>query len=114
MHSDIAAISALINSTYPANIDAEAALWRRCAKVSEEAGEVTEALLGMLGENPRKGYTHTESDVIHELLDVALAALGACAHIRPDMDTAAALACHATTRLARLRAVTDATSEARP
>jgi len=76
-------ISDLVDSTYPPNLNPEAWLWRRCAKVCEEAGEVTEALLGMTGENPRKGVTHTQNDLVVELLDVALAALGAVAHLMP-------------------------------
>lgn len=62
-------------------ISDEAALWRRCMKTSEEVGEVFEAISGTLGENPRKGVTHTEDDIIEELLDVALAALGAIEHM---------------------------------
>jgi NTP pyrophosphatase (non-canonical NTP hydrolase) len=62
-------------------IDSEAHLWRRCMKISEETGEVFEALSGTLGENPRKGVTHSMDDVVDELLDVAMAALGAVEHI---------------------------------
>jgi len=76
-------ISDLIDSTYPVNLNPEAWRWRRCAKVVEEAGEVVEALLGLTGENPRKGVTHTENDLVLELLDVALASLGAVAHLMP-------------------------------
>ena len=52
-------------------------LWRRCTKVASEAGEVIDALAGVLGENPRKGVTHSLDDLVGELLDVALAALAA-------------------------------------
>lgn len=54
----------------------EMLLW--CAKVTEEAGEVSEAVVGALDFNPRKGMTHALTDVHKELLDVALTAL--CAH----------------------------------
>jgi len=50
-------------------------------KVVSEVGEAHDALGGMLGENPRKGVTHTMDDLIGELLDVAVAALGAVEHL---------------------------------
>lgn len=61
--------------------DPEAQLWGRCAKVAEESGEVIAALIGATGQNPRKGVTHTHEDLIKELLDVAVSALGAVEHI---------------------------------
>lgn len=60
----------------------ESILWSRVLKVTEEAGEVYAALSGAIGENPRKGVTHTMTDVVDELLDVAIAALAAVEHIR--------------------------------
>lgn len=74
-------ISQMLDASYPPSLDPEAWRWRRCLKASEEVGELTEALLGLSGENPRKGITHTLGDVRKELLDVALAALGAVAHL---------------------------------
>lgn len=74
-------VSRMIDSTYPPDLDREAWLWRRCMKVVEESGEATTAILGLLGENPRKGQTHTGVELRKELLDVALAALGAVAHL---------------------------------
>src|SRR5690242_18815203 len=74
-------LSALIDGSYPTGLDAEAHRWRRCAKIGEEAGEVIEALLGLSGENPRKGITNGVDKVRKELLDVALAAVGAVAHL---------------------------------
>lgn len=47
----------------------------RILKVTEEAGEVARAWIGLLGQNPRKGVTHDLADVADELADVALAAL---------------------------------------
>lgn len=35
----------------------------RIGKVTEEAGEVQEAVSGTYGQNPRKGITHTWEDV---------------------------------------------------
>ena len=60
---------------------AELQLWERCGKVGEEFGEVIEALIGLMGQNPRKGVTHSLADVKYELLDVAATALGAYEHI---------------------------------
>lgn len=47
----------------------------RIMKVSEEVGEVTAAVIGVTGQNPRKGLTHTWEDVRTELCDVILAAM---------------------------------------
>ncbi len=52
-------------------------LWGRTAKIAEEYGEVVAAIIGHLGQNPRKGTTHSVEDVVAELLDVAVTALGA-------------------------------------
>lgn len=60
----------------------EAATWARLAKVSEECGEVVAAFIGATGQNPRKGVTHSMADVVDELLDVAITALGAVEHVR--------------------------------
>ncbi|QEU92857.1 hypothetical protein [Streptomyces kanamyceticus] len=46
----------------------------RLLKVSEEAGEAAAAYIGMTGQNPRKGMTHTRNDVAQELADVIVAA----------------------------------------
>jgi NTP pyrophosphatase (non-canonical NTP hydrolase) len=47
----------------------------RILKVTEEAGEVAQAWIGYVGQNPRKGITHTDREVADELADVALTAL---------------------------------------
>lgn len=47
----------------------------RILKVTEEAGEAAGAWIGVIGQNPRKGVTHSTDDVAAELADVALAAL---------------------------------------
>ncbi|MFH8410703.1 MazG-like family protein [Streptomyces sp. NPDC018019] len=49
----------------------------RILKITEEAGEVAQAYIGMTGQNPRKGVTHTREDVADELCDVAITALTA-------------------------------------
>lgn len=60
---------------------AEAVTLHRVMKLTEEAGEVSDALTGALGANPRKGVTNGMDKVLEELLDVALTALGAYEHI---------------------------------
>lgn len=43
-------------------------------KLSEETGKVSEAYIGMRGDNPRKGVCHSASDVMDELADVIITA----------------------------------------
>lgn len=64
-----------------AHRDPEAQLWGRVAKIAEEHGEAVAALIGMTGQNPRKGVTHTADQLVDELLDVAITALGAVEHL---------------------------------
>ncbi|WP_235980447.1 MazG-like family protein [Streptomyces albidus (ex Kaewkla and Franco 2022)] len=61
----------------------------RLMKLAEESGEVMQAYIGTRGQNPRKGHTHTSSDVAAELCDVILTA--AVALHRFTDDPAAAL-----------------------
>jgi NTP pyrophosphatase (non-canonical NTP hydrolase) len=56
----------------------------RIMKITEEAGEVSQAVTGVLGQNPRKGITHTWDDVNAELCDVILTAMVALATLTPD------------------------------
>src|ERR1700721_165470 len=56
----------------------------RIMKVTEEAGEVTQAVIGTLGQNPRKGVTHTWEDVQAALCDVIVTAMVALATLTPD------------------------------
>ncbi|SRR6266566_489704 len=49
--------------------------WRRSVsnqivKLMEELGETAQAYIGTIGQNPRKGVTHTYEDVASELVDV--------------------------------------------
>src|ERR1700689_1339371 len=55
----------------------------RIMKLTEEAGEVTQAVIGTLGQNPRKGVTHTWEDVEAELCDVIVTAMIALATLTP-------------------------------
>ncbi|MFB7496120.1 MazG-like family protein [Streptomyces sp. NPDC056161] len=58
----------------------------RVLKIGEEYGEVAEALHGALGANPRKGRSHTWTDVQTELADVIVTSMVALATIAPDAD----------------------------
>ena len=53
-------------------------------KITEEAGEVAEALIGVTGQNPRKGYSHDWHDVEKELCDVVITAMVALTRVNPD------------------------------
>ncbi|WP_372344667.1 MazG-like family protein [Streptomyces sp. KL116D] len=53
----------------------------RLLKLSEEAGEVAQAWIGVQGQNPRKGITHTVGDVCDELIDVMVTAAVALASL---------------------------------
>jgi len=59
----------------------------RVLKLSEEVGETTQAVIGALGANPRKGTTHSWSDVEHELCYVIITAMVALASLNPDPQT---------------------------
>lgn len=47
----------------------------RLLKILEEAGEAAQAYAGTTGQNPRKGVSHSRSDVADELCDVIVAAM---------------------------------------
>lgn len=54
--------------------------WARVAKVVEEAGEAVDALIGISGQNPRKGTYGSHQDLYDELCDTALTALYGLQH----------------------------------
>jgi hypothetical protein len=56
----------------------------RIMKIGEEVGETNQAVIGVLGQNPRKGVTHTWEDVHAELSDVILTAMVALSTLTPD------------------------------
>ncbi|WP_405873431.1 MazG-like family protein [Streptomyces sp. NBC_00005] len=64
--------------------DGREGLLLRMLKLSEEVGEVAEAVIGATGQNPRKGTTHTWDDVESELCDVVITALVALRTLTPD------------------------------
>ncbi|MGW2930404.1 MazG-like family protein [Streptomyces sp. NPDC001156] len=63
--------------------DAEGLLLR-ILKLSEEVGEVAQAVIGATGQNPRKGTTHDWDDVQAELCDVVITALVALRTLAPN------------------------------
>ncbi|MFD7704479.1 MazG-like family protein [Streptomyces caelestis] len=71
-----------LDATRP--VDGREGLLLRILKLSEEVGEVAEAVIGATGQNPRKGTTHTWDDVRAELCDVAVTALIALRTLTPD------------------------------
>ena len=58
-----------------ANGTGDTELTCRILKLTEEAGEAAGAWIGVLGQNPRKGVTHSREDVAAELADVVFTAL---------------------------------------
>jgi NTP pyrophosphatase (non-canonical NTP hydrolase) len=60
--------------------------WARVAKVTEECGEVVEAFIGCTGQNPRKGFTHTEDEMLDELADLLLTGLYAIQHFTKSTE----------------------------
>ncbi|MFC0032444.1 MazG-like family protein [Micromonospora chaiyaphumensis] len=70
-----------------ANGTGDAELTARLLKLTEETGEVAAAWIGVLGQNPRKGVTHTREEVAAELADVAFTALVAIESLGLDAQT---------------------------
>ncbi len=62
----------------------ETGLVLRMLKLTEEVGEVAQAVIGATGQNPRKGVTHSWEDVQGELCDVVITALVALRTLTPD------------------------------
>jgi len=77
----IASISSWVDQAN-AGRDPEALTWHRVSKTAEEAGEAISEWLLLTGGNPRKPAAPDDSKVVEELLDTALAALGAVEHFR--------------------------------
>jgi NTP pyrophosphatase (non-canonical NTP hydrolase) len=64
----------------------EEQLLLRMLKLSEEVGEVAQAVIGVTGHNPRKGTTHTWRDVESELCDVIVTAMVALRTLTPEAE----------------------------
>ena len=60
----------------------------RVMKVGEEFGEAVAAYIGMTGQNPRKGVTHTSDDLAAELADIAVTAMCALVDFCPGATDA--------------------------
>ncbi|MFI9173147.1 MazG-like family protein [Streptomyces lincolnensis] len=75
---------AWLEANRPAGGDDAQSLLVRMLKLSEEVGEVAQAVIGATGRNPRKGVTHTWEDVESELCDVVITALVALRTLTPD------------------------------
>lgn len=65
-------------------VPVETATLHQALKIQEEAGEVAEAVLGALGQNPRKGLSHTWADVEAEVCDVIVTGMVTLARMNPD------------------------------
>lgn len=74
-------ITAWLNESNPPSPHEDA---MRVLKLVEEAGEAAAALIGVQGQNPRKGVTHTRDDLLDELADVAITALCAMQYFTQD------------------------------
>ena len=66
--------------------DPAMAIPMRVLKITEEAGEAAAALIGVTGQNPRKGHSHTDADLAAELCDVMITAAVALASVVPDPE----------------------------
>jgi hypothetical protein len=58
--------------------------WARVAKVSEECGEAIQALIGYTGQNPRKGKSGSQGDLLNELADIVMTGILALQHFTKD------------------------------
>lgn len=83
MFADIAAINAWIENANGASEHEDS---MRVMKVGEEYGEAVAAYIGMTGQNPRKGVTHSKTDLLMELADVTVTALCAMQHFTGNTE----------------------------
>lgn len=101
LFADVADITAWLDEANPRTPHEDS---MRVLKLVEEAGEAAAAYIGMVGQIPRKGVTHSLGDLLGELSDVALTALCAIQHFTGDQaatrDLLAAKTLHITTRAA--------------
>lgn len=77
-------IRGLVDWLDASNGRSEGQITLRLLKITEEAGEVAEAWIGALGQNPRKGVHRTRADVCDELCDVIVTAAVALATLVED------------------------------
>ena len=81
LFADVADITAWLDKSNPTGPHEDS---MRVMKLMEEAGEAAAAYVGLTGQNPRKGVTHTQDDLLNELADVAITALCAMQHFTQD------------------------------
>lgn len=93
-----AAIRGLVGWLDEQNGRSEQEITLRLLKLTEETGEVAQAWIGVQGQNPRKGVTHSREDVADELCDVIVTAVVALASVVDDP------AGHLNTKLAKIAA----------
>ncbi|GHD83749.1 MazG-like family protein [Streptomyces naganishii] len=82
--NSIEALWTWLESNTPYEGTTREGLLLRLLKLSEEVGEVAQAVIGATGQNPRKGRTHTWTDVESELCDVIITALVALRTLTPE------------------------------
>jgi hypothetical protein len=58
--------------------------WARLAKVVEEVGEAIQAFIGLTGQNPRKGFTHSGEEFTGEMADSILTLVLCLQHFTKD------------------------------
>jgi hypothetical protein len=85
-------ISAWIDEHNEAETDT-ARLLGRVIKAGKENGEMVAEVIGMIGQNPRKGVTSDAAHVEKEAFDLALTALGIVEHLRGNDGAALAGLC---------------------
>jgi len=81
------AVGLVVQQLNIANGDSDQELTMRILKLVEETGEAVQAWIGVKGQNPRKGITHTREQVISELADVVITALVAMESLGGNIDT---------------------------
>ncbi|MGW3427988.1 MazG-like family protein [Streptomyces melanosporofaciens] len=91
-----------------ANGTSERETQMRLMKISEELGEVMQAYIGTVGQNPRKGVTHKPADVAAEVCDVIMSAAVALHRFADDPEQA--MDEHAARIVARIEALTTSPS----
>ncbi|MEU8964105.1 MazG-like family protein [Streptomyces sp. NPDC048491] len=78
----VAALHAWLTEESPVPPEQQTLL--RMLKLSEEVGEVAQAVIGATGQNPRKGVSHSWQDVQSELCDVIVTAMVALTALTAD------------------------------
>jgi NTP pyrophosphatase (non-canonical NTP hydrolase) len=77
-------VSVAFRSLDQVNGSGQAEITLRLLKIGEEYGEAIQAWIGVTGQNPRKGVTHSRRQVADELGDIAITALVAASSLGFD------------------------------